>query len=811
MYTRREGTVQQVPGTKRPTNGASLAALNPCPLNVCCNHWGQCGTTKEFCDITDSETGAPGTTMCVSNCGTDIIMSPPAASQMRIAYFSAWNANRPCLNMNVDQIPTGWYTHIHFAFAELTPAFEVDISHVQDEWDRFMAMKGIKKIVSFGGWDFSVLPGTYKILRDAIKAENRETFRRNVVNFVNQYNLDGVDLDWEYPGAPDMPIIPAGDPEEGMDYSIWLRSIRDSLPPSKSVSFAAPASFWYLKTFPISTMASYIDYVVYMTYDLHGQWDAGNQWSIDGCKAGDCLRSHVNLTETMGALSMLTKAGMPSNKVVVGVTSYGRSFRMAQLDCDGPMCRFTGTRDESHAEPGRCTETRGYQYISNAEIDEIIRTNPTARTWEKDMTDYLVYNQYDWVGYMSGKNKRLRELLYEILHMRGSTDWAVDLQSMDYGFLYGQDSLNPNELEAVAELSQSCDDRSFATLEELEKAGLPAHCVDGYVLEVLASTLEDGLSAYDAILRTDYDAKFGYFATAVKETCKQMSMQFYYDDDTDNDNWYLCSQVGTGKKLPCPPKGKEGSSVRMAVKDDEEFANHLMSELGIAFNDTEAGVIPRNLAGCLPIYTGNPLSPTDCVLPFPASSTVEGLRVIREGLVIPNPKDAVGEALGNLRPLPAYLRQVAKWERLRVLGSDLRASDVIDTSGPGIFMVLESVDAMKKAYDIGKDAEEEEKKRKRENIIMWVLSAILFILPGAGQALASFTRIAMIGRIASIGTYTDGVTMSAYEIAKDTDNLVLGIFFLLVDLISWCRTRSNKHQQPIPISRCKLAWSTATF
>jgi len=208
--------------------------------------------------------------MCISNCGNDIIMSQPAPSQMRIAYFGTWNRNRPCLKMNVDFIDTSKYTHIHFAFAELTSTFEVVVSHVQDEWDRFLAMKGVKKIISFGGWDFGVFDPTYKILRDAVKPQNRETFRRNVVAFVNPHNLDGVDLDWEYPGATDMPIIPAGNPLEALDYSIWLKSVRDTLNSSKSVSFAAPASYWYLKTFPISTMANYIDYVVYMTYDLHG-------------------------------------------------------------------------------------------------------------------------------------------------------------------------------------------------------------------------------------------------------------------------------------------------------------------------------------------------------------------------------------------------------------------------------------------------------------------------------------------------------------------------------------------------------------
>jgi len=130
-----------------------------------------------------------------------------------------------------------------------------------------------------------------------------------------------------------------------------------------------------------------------------GQWDAGNKWSMEGCEARNCLRSHVNITQTLGALSMITKAGMPSNKVVVGVTSYGRSFRIAQANCIDPTCTFTGTRNESHAAPGICTGTKGY--IANAEIDKIIQENPTATTWTKDLTDYLVYNDHEWVAYMS--------------------------------------------------------------------------------------------------------------------------------------------------------------------------------------------------------------------------------------------------------------------------------------------------------------------------------------------------------------------------------------------------------------------------
>nr|GFD14088.1 hypothetical protein [Tanacetum cinerariifolium] len=65
---------------------------------------------------------------------------------------------------------------------------------------------------------------------------------------------------------------------------------------------------------------------------------------------------------------MITKAGAPSNKVVVGVASYGRSFKMAQASCDSEGCAFTGSARVSNANPGRCTGVGGY--IANAEINE---------------------------------------------------------------------------------------------------------------------------------------------------------------------------------------------------------------------------------------------------------------------------------------------------------------------------------------------------------------------------------------------------------------------------------------------------------
>ncbi|KAH8673384.1 glycoside hydrolase family 18 protein [Xylariales sp. PMI_506] len=421
----------QVPGTAKPDDMSTLTDLNPCLLNACCDVWGQCGTTVEFC--IDTNTGAPGTAAkgtngCISNCGTNLILSPAPAQYMSVGYFEGYNLGRSCLNMDVRQLDMAQYTHLHFAFATLTPDFQVVIGDdlATYEFNAFLAVKGPKKILSFGGWDFSTNPGTYTIFRDMVAtASNRLTAATNIANFIIANNLDGVDMDWEYPGAPDIPNIPPADKSDGINYLSFLVILKNILG-SRSVSIAAPSSYWYLKGYPIEVMSLVVDYIIYMTYDLHGQWDYNNKWSDPGCPGGNCLRSGVNLTETINSLVMITKAGVPSNKVIVGVTSYGRSYQMTTPGCWGEMCTFTGP--ESGATHGPCTDTAGY--ISDAEIKEILASDRVtySGTDPQSDTDILVYDGDQWVGWMSPSNRAARVNLYKALNFGGVTNWAVDLE-----------------------------------------------------------------------------------------------------------------------------------------------------------------------------------------------------------------------------------------------------------------------------------------------------------------------------------------------------------------------------------------------
>jgi len=101
-------------------------------------------------------------------------------------------------------------------------------------------------------------------------AENRKLFANNILEVYNTYSLDGIDIDWEYPGS----VGDSGNthsPEDTTNFLKFLGVLRATLPISAKISAAAQTiPFLGSDGDPImdsSPFAALLDWVLIMNYD----------------------------------------------------------------------------------------------------------------------------------------------------------------------------------------------------------------------------------------------------------------------------------------------------------------------------------------------------------------------------------------------------------------------------------------------------------------------------------------------------------------------------------------------------------------
>ncbi|KAJ6073194.1 hypothetical protein N7467_011279 [Penicillium canescens] len=779
----------QKAGTKRPDDWNDIESLNPCPLNACCDIWGQCGTTSKFCTKTNSTTGAPGTAKtgtdgCISNCGTDIVFDDSGFDDhpVMVGYYEAFQNTRPCLNMDVTAInnTVQWggqdgghsifdetWDHIHFAFANVTEKFEVDVSSVKDEFDDFKkySSPGKKpKVLSFGGWSFSTDLDSYAVFRKGVTNDQRSLFASNVAKFAHDNDLDGLDFDWEYPGAPDIPGIPAGDSGDGDRYLQFLKEVRDNLSSDKTLSIAAPSSYWYLKGFPIKNISSVVDYIVYMTYDLHGQWDYNSTWADDGCDGSACLRSHVNNTEILNSLSMITKAGVPNSKIVAGLASYGRSFGMVDPACFGPECKFTGPK--STAMPGRCTQTPGY--IANAEIQEWLQGDQNITTYFDEVSRSTISYSANgtWVAYTdeNERNNRITDWWYNRTVL-GTSLWAMDLNDFVAELPDGT---------VLSPLKPTNCDQVFDSLDDVEAAAnsIAPECMNTYLIQALNGNLTSSLAKYHDVLKTDYDEKFGWYEDAVREQFPKSLAAFL---KANASNYFDC----TSQPLHSPdgqPEGKNVSSgcpsnaldtgyavFYWTAKDKDGFLNDLEESTGIS-PDQLLWEIDKS--HCTPNL--GPSQPPVC-----SGSRNIGKPVLPDKFTVSNPKTIISARLPNITTFQDQSDTLASLATSHLYLGD--TSDVVDGASMLVLMVSNSITSMKSVEKIGSEYH----KEQVEEIILLFVTALLLLIPGAGEVMDEAGLAAVAITLRAIGAAGD-VGFGIYGIVSAKDGGPAEIFLAIL-------------------------------
>ncbi|KAI9854059.1 MAG: hypothetical protein M1813_001571 [Trichoglossum hirsutum] len=286
-------------------------------------------------------------------------------------------------------------------------------------YNRFTALKaqqpGLRTWISVGGWSFNDptnVPDTRTAFSDMVSTQaNRAKFIASLKQFMLTYNFDGVDLDWEYPGADDRGGVPA----DSANFVELLKEMRASFGSRYGVSATLPSSYWYLQHFDLPGMEPYLDWFNVMTYDIHGVWDSSNVY------AGPYVRPHTNLTEINEGLDLLWRVGVNPSKVTLGLGWYGRSFTLSDPSCNQPWCLFS-----AGGTAGACSGEAGI--LSNAEI--LRQINALSLTPQVDTTAAVAWITWDnqWVSYDNDETVQLKLAFANSRCLGGTMVWGTYLK-----------------------------------------------------------------------------------------------------------------------------------------------------------------------------------------------------------------------------------------------------------------------------------------------------------------------------------------------------------------------------------------------
>ncbi|KAF9782934.1 glycoside hydrolase family 18 protein [Thelephora terrestris] len=171
--------------------------------------------------------------------------------------------------------------------------------------------------LSIGGWT-----GSQHFSAAVATEESRKEFSSTISDAYTRFSLDGIDIDWEYPGQQGN----AGNgvsPSDTSNFLLFLQLLRRVLPQSAKITAATQTvPFAGSNGIPlqdVSEFAKVLDWVVLMNYDVWGSSSnpGPNAPLEDGCK-----NSSIPSATAHSAVLAWKAAGFASSQLVLGVPAY---------------------------------------------------------------------------------------------------------------------------------------------------------------------------------------------------------------------------------------------------------------------------------------------------------------------------------------------------------------------------------------------------------------------------------------------------------------------------------------------------------
>ncbi|KAF8549765.1 glycoside hydrolase family 18 protein [Imleria badia] len=257
-----------------------------------------------------------------------------APTSVAAAWYAGWHATGVEHAFPLTSVPWGKYNTLVYSFAVTTPSVNnISLSgsnpSLLPDFVSQAHANGVAAHVAIGGWGGSIFFSS-----DLATSENRTAFVQTVANFADQYKLDGIEFDWEYPNKQGVGCNTI-DADDAQNFLSFLQELRGNSVGAKLTLSAATSITPFVDasgspSTDVSGFAEVLDYIAIMDYDVWGSWSSGvgpNSPLNDTCAAPANQQGSA-----VSAVKAWTAARMPVNQIVLGVPSYGHSFSVSPSD-----------------------------------------------------------------------------------------------------------------------------------------------------------------------------------------------------------------------------------------------------------------------------------------------------------------------------------------------------------------------------------------------------------------------------------------------------------------------------------------------
>ncbi|NP_001075574.1 oviduct-specific glycoprotein precursor [Oryctolagus cuniculus] len=343
------------------------------------------------------------------------------AAYKLVCYFTNWAHSRPgpaaILPHDLDPFLC---THLIFAFASMNDN-EIVAKDVQDErifYPEFNKLKErnreLKTLLSIGGWNF----GTTRFTAMLSSFASREKFINSVISLLRTHNFDGLDLFFLYPGLRGSPA------HDRWTFLFLVEELlfafqREALlikRPRLLLSAAVSGVPHIIQTsYDVRLLGKLLDFINVLSYDLHGSWEKFTGHNSPLFSLPEDPKSSAY------AMNYWRKLGAPSEKLIMGFPTYGRTFHLLKATNHGLQAQAIGP-----ASPGKYTKQAGF--LAYYEVCSFVRK--AKRHWIDYQYVPYAYKGKEWVGYDDAISFSYKAMFVKREHFGGAMVWTLDMDDV---------------------------------------------------------------------------------------------------------------------------------------------------------------------------------------------------------------------------------------------------------------------------------------------------------------------------------------------------------------------------------------------